>query len=334
MKSFTPMAVIGAGSWGSALAIELANNGTSVKIWGNEPDVLQVMAKERCNERYLPQISLPDKLQIAFSLGEVLSNIHDILLAIPSHAFRETVIELKPFLTSQHRIAWATKGLDSQDDLLLIDVITEILGSDLAYATMSGPTFATEVARGLPSAITIASNNKQFSKDLSQRLRNDAFRIYYTDDMRGIGLCGAVKNVLAIAVGLSDGLNFGANTRAALITRGLVEMMDLGLAMNAKRETFMGLAGLGDLVLTCTDDQSRNRRFGKALGQGKSIQEIKKEIGQVVEGAQNAKQVHRLALKYQVAMPICSAVYEILEENASPSTVIKQIFSEAPSCEF
>lgn len=333
MPGFLPIAVIGAGSWGTALAILLAANQTPTKIWGNEPEVLTAMQKERCNLRYLPDIALPATLQIAFSLPELLENVQDILLSVPSHVFREVLRELKPYLTPEHRIAWATKGLDPNDNALLIDVVTAELGEQLAYATLSGPTFAYEVARGLPSAITIAANNKQFSQDLSARLSNERFRIYYTDDLRGVGLCGAVKNVIAIAVGLADGLACGANTRAALITRGLSEMRDLGLALGAKRETFMGLAGLGDLVLTCTDDQSRNRRFGKALGQGQSPEQIKVMIGQVVEGAQNALQVYRLASELKVNMPICTAVHQILCENADPKFMINQLFNQAPIAE-
>src|SRR6201994_1196915 len=294
------VAVLGAGSWGTALAIQFARTGRSTRFWGRNRDVLQAMARSRRNERYLSTAQFPDSLIVEPDLAAALAGARDALMAVPSHSFRKVLTEILPHLTPDTRLAWATKGFELDTGLLPHQVAREVLGSSRAVAVLSGPTFAREVGAGLPTAMTIASPDEEFAKALARGLSSANFRAYTSTDITGVETGGAIKNVLAVGAGLSDGLGFGANTRVALITRGLVEMMRLGVAAGAQRDTFMGLAGLGDLVLTCTDDQSRNRRFGLALAAGRTPQEALTEIGQVVEGYTAAKATHTVSMRMKV----------------------------------
>jgi glycerol-3-phosphate dehydrogenase (NAD(P)+) len=238
---------------------------------------------------------------------------------------RETLTTIKPFLGPDSRVCWATKGFELHSGKLPHQVAAEVLGQDRPMAVLSGPTFAKEVADGLPTAMTIAANHAEFADDLAIALSSNNFRAYTSDDMIGVEVGGAVKNVLAIAAGMSDGLGFGANTRVALINRGLVEMTRLGVALGAKQETFMGLACMGDLVLTCTDDLSRNRRMGLALASGRSIDEAKQEIRQVVEGVLAAEAVKEVADKLDIEMPICQQIYQILYTGTSPREAVETL---------
>lgn len=326
MNNTNAITILGAGSWGTALAIHLARNNKNVFLWGHNPQELTAMQTARCNTRYLPNITLPEKIQIVSDLKTALQKSHDILIVVPSHAFRTTLTTIKPYLNVSSRIAWATKGLDAQQHQLLHEIVNEILG-ELPLAILSGPTFAKEVARDLPTAITIASHSPTFTKDLTTCFHSKTFRVYTSNDVVGVELGGAMKNVLAIAVGIADGLGFGANARAALITRGLAEMMRLGLTLGAQRDTFMGLAGLGDLVLTCTDDQSRNRRFGLAVGKGNNLQQAEKNIGQVVEGIHTTKEIFYLAKQHHVETPICEQVYRVLYEGITPQAAVTALLS-------
>lgn len=280
------------------------------------------MREERTNSRYLPGAAFPDNLEAVVELEECLDGVRDILVAVPSHGFRETLEAIEPLLGNGARICWATKGFELHTGKLPHVVAAEVLGAGRPVAVLSGPTFAREVGDGLPTALTIAANDADFAQDLAVTLSGDNFRAYTSDDMIGVEVGGAVKNVLAIGAGMSDGLGFGANTRVALITRGLVEMTRLGVALGAKRETFMGLAGMGDLMLTCTDNLSRNRRMGLALAAGKSVDEAQEEIQQVVEGVLAAEAVHEVAEKLGIEMPICHQVYRILYEGASPREAV------------
>ncbi|MEO7558061.1 MAG: NAD(P)H-dependent glycerol-3-phosphate dehydrogenase, partial [Gammaproteobacteria bacterium] len=257
MKQGSPIAVLGAGSWGTALALLLARNGQSVVLWGRDAAFMAQLASARTNARFLPGLHFPAALQISSDLQHVFAPSPDILLAVPSHGFRETLQIIKPHINSSACVAWATKGFDPGSGRLLHRIAAELLGDNQPVAVISGPTFAREVASGAPTAVTVGSQFPGCAKALAARLHNDSFRAYTSDDITGVEVGGAVKNVLAIAAGIADGLGLGANTRAALITRGLAEMMRLGVALGGQRETMMGLAGLGDLVLTCTDDQSR-----------------------------------------------------------------------------
>ena len=328
MTAVAPLtiAVVGAGSWGTALALQLARSGCNVRLGGVvEIDLLEAMADDRENTRYLPGVSFPDSLTVHPDLADCLDGADDVLVVVPSHGLRDTLGQIKPLLGPDTRICWATKGFELSTGKLPHQVAAEVLGPDVPVAVLSGPTFAKEVGAGLPTAMTIASNNANFARELAEAISSDNFRAYTSDDMIGVEVGGAVKNALAIGAGMSDGLGFGANTRIALINRGLVELMRLGVALGAKKETFMGLAGMGDLVLTCTDDLSRNRRMGLALAAGKTVEETQKEIGQVVEGVKAAKAVHDVAGKLGIEMPIVDVVYRILYEDLSPREAVSAL---------
>lgn len=329
----SPIAILGAGSWGTALAIALAKNGQTVHLWDRVESLLTEISTSRRNERYLPGVSLPDNIVICTTLVAALEQVKDILLVVPSHGFAEALQGIKPFLTSAHRIAWATKGLEPETGHFLHQLAERELGVGRAYAVLSGPSFAKEVAIGLPTAVTIASRNQIFADDLGIRFSQDSFGIYTTDDIIGVQLGGVVKNVLAVAIGLSDGVQFGANARAALITRGLAEMMRLGEVLGARRETLMGLAGCGDVILTCTDNQSRNRRFGLALAEGLTEAEALKQIGQVVEAVYNVGQLCDLAKREQVELPIVEQVFRVMKQGVSAKEALKVLFRRAPERE-
>ncbi|MWN90372.1 NAD(P)H-dependent glycerol-3-phosphate dehydrogenase [Gilliamella sp. Pra-s65] len=319
MKKNAAVTVIGAGSYGTSLAILLARNGHSTLLWGHNPNKMTILQHDRQNKQFLPDIPFPDLLQIESDLKTAVSAAPILLIVVPSHAFASTLTQIKPFLRKETKIVWATKGLEVDTGRLLQDVAREILGNQISLAVISGPTFAKEVASGLPTAVTVASTDEQFLTQLQHLFHcSKSFRVYSSKDFIGVQLGGAIKNVIAIGAGLSDGLGFGANARTALITRGLAEMMRLGEVLGADPATFMGMAGLGDLVLTCTDNQSRNRRFGILLGQNKSIQEAQDAIAQVVEGRNNTKEVWLLAQKYHVDMPITEQIYQVLYENKEP----------------
>ncbi|CAI1929181.1 NAD(P)H-dependent glycerol-3-phosphate dehydrogenase [Serratia marcescens] len=307
------MTVIGAGSYGTALAITLARNGHTVVLWGHNPAQVQTLQQDRCNQAFLPDVPFPDTLLLEADLARALAASRDVLVVVPSHVFGDVLRQLKPHLRPDARIVWATKGLEAETGRLLQDVAREALGETIPLAVLSGPTFAKELAAGLPTAIALAATDAQFADDLQQLLHcGKSFRVYSNPDFIGVQLGGAVKNVIAIGAGMSDGIGFGANARTALITRGLAEMSRLGSALGADPSTFMGMAGLGDLVLTCTDNQSRNRRFGIMLGQGKGVQEAQDSIGQVVEGYRNTKEVLALAQRHGVEMPITEQIYQVL----------------------
>lgn len=326
-----PIAVLGAGSWGTALAIHLARAGHDVLLWGNEAEHIQLLAEQRCNHQFLPDFTFPDSLQLTADLEQALVSPAWVLIAIPSHAYRPFLQENADLFTENLGIAWASKGLEQDSGKLIHQVIAEELPQCHKLAVMSGPTFAKEVAENLPTSITVASASEDFSKELCKYLHSGRFRAYRSDDMIGVELGGAMKNVLAIAAGAADGLGFGANTRAALITRGLAEMMRLGKAMGAQRKTFMGLAGMGDLILTCTDNQSRNRRTGLLLAQGKTLEQVHEEIGQAIEGIKTAREVVRLARKYHVEVPICEQVYRVIYENCPIDEAVHTLLSRKSS---
>ena len=314
---------MGAGSWGTALAVQFARVGCEVRLGGVvELDLLEAMVDDRENKRYLPGVEFPAGLRACPDLAACLDGVRDVLVVVPSHGLRDTLTQIKPLLGDDSRVCWATKGFELSTGKLPHQVAAEVLGPDIPVAVLSGPTFAKEVGEGLPTAMTIASNDHAFGQDLARAISSDNFRAYTSDDIIGVEVGGAVKNALAIGAGMSDGLGFGANTRIALINRGLVELMRLGVALGAKKETFMGLAGMGDLVLTCTDDLSRNRRMGLAIAAGKTVEETQEEIGQVVEGVKAAKAVHEVAEKLGIEMPIVNQVYRILYEGLSPREAV------------
>lgn len=327
-----PLAAIGAGSWGTAVAIQIARGGHNVKLWGRDAAQMQGMIDNRRNIRYLPDAEFPEPLQPMIDFAETCKGCRDFMISVPSHAFRQTLEQLKPHFPEDGRVFWITKGLESGTGEFLHNVAMKILGP-VPVAIVSGPTFAKEVAAGLPAAVTVASPNPEFAKDIVGYVHNNAMRAYTHGDIIGVQLGGAIKNVLAIAAGIVDGLKLGANTRAGMITRGVAEMNRLGMKLGAQRETFMGLAGLGDLVLTCTDDLSRNRRMGLALARGLTVEEAKAEIQQVVEGVMTTDEVWRVAKQFEVEMPITEQVYAVLYEGRTPQEALQALLARTPKQE-
>lgn len=317
------IAVLGAGSWGTAIAIHLARNGHRVSLWDRDTQKLQNMEKSRGNSRYLPKILLPETIKYQADLASCITGIHTFFIAVPSHGFVDLLTQMLPKLSEKSLITWGSKGLIN--GRFLHQIAAEIIGFDHQFVAISGPSFATEVALGLPTAVTFASKVKEHAEHAAKLFHSQTFRPYVSTDVQGVEIGGVVKNVIAIAVGISDGLGFGANARAALITRGLAEMTQLGLKLGGSVNTFYGLAGLGDLILTATDNQSRNRRFGIALGEGCSIDAAKEKVGQVVEGARNAEELFQLAKKHQVEMPICEQVYQVLYQSLAPADAVKNL---------
>jgi glycerol-3-phosphate dehydrogenase (NAD(P)+) len=327
------IAVLGAGSWGTALAILLARNGHGVVLWGRDREQVVVMAGERRNQRYLPEHEFPHGLQVTASLAEAAAGARLALVVVPSSGFQSVCASLASRGADLSGMFWATKGFDPGSGRLLHEVVADTSAGNLPTAVLSGPTFANEIARGLPAAVTCASTHAGFAEQVAGLFRNEWFRVYTSTDIVGVEIGGAVKNVLAIATGIADGLGFGANTRAALITRGLREIVRLGAAMGGQQESFMGLAGLGDLVLTCTDDQSRNRRFGLALADGLSVAAAQRSVGQVVEGVGAAREVMRQARRIGVEMPIAEQVNRVLHEGAAPAQAVQALLARPPGTE-
>jgi glycerol-3-phosphate dehydrogenase (NAD(P)+) len=316
------MAVLGSGSWGTALAIHFARAGRPTIMWGIETDEIRAMARARRNSKYLPHAPFPDDLRVTTDLAEAVAGAQDVLLAVPSHAFREMMGRLHALPAPIKHLSWATKGFETETGLLPHQVAEQVLEDGVPTAVLSGPTFAAEVGAGLPSAMVVASNDEANALRLAKSIATDTFRAYTSTDIIGVEVGGATKNVLAIGAGISDGLGFGANTRIAMVTRGLMEMTRLGVALGAKKDTFMGLSGMGDLVLTCTDNQSRNRRFGLGIAKGANIEEARKAIGQVVEGYYAARAVHLVATRLEVEMPIVEQIYGVIYEGVSPQDAV------------
>jgi len=316
--------VLGAGSWGTALAIQMARSGTEVKLSGRDTALIEEMAQKGENQRYLPGAAFPSTLLAEPDWDKALYKASTVLVSVPSHSFRGILERLAGLPLS---ISWATKGLELSTGMLPHQVLKQVLPDCLRYAVVSGPTFATEVGQNLPTAITVAASSTDFADQLANYLSSPSFLAYTSQDIIGVEVGGAVKNVLAIGAGLSDGLSFGANARVALINRGLREMQKFGVAMGAKAETFMGLAGMGDLVLTCTDNQSRNRRMGLALASGKTVAEAEDEIQQVVEGVQASRAVFEQSQRLGIELPIIEQVYRVLIEGVDPREAVKALLA-------
>jgi len=327
------IAVLGAGSWGTALAMQLARVGHSVRLWARDASHVEAMIESGENARYLPGCPLADSIQPTSDLADGLAGADRILLAVPSSAFAGVLDEIGDAIAADRGLAWATKGFEPGTGRLLSEYARERLGPSMPLAAVTGPSFAGEVARGLPTAVTVGASEPDFGRAWAALLHGSSFRAYYTADLIGAQLGGAVKNVMAIACGMADGLGLGNNTRAALITRGLAELMRLGEAMGAEGRTLMGLAGLGDLVLTCTGDASRNRQFGLALGRGETPDQAMTTIGQVVEGYHAAEEVMRAAERAGVEMPISEQVHGILFRGWSAAKGVKVLMEREPKAE-
>ena len=328
------VAVLGAGSWGTALAALIARHGHHTTLWGRDGDAVAAIGRDRQNARYLPGITLPDELSVNADLPATLRDADLVLVVVPSHAFADTLRALAPHRPAAAGVAWASKGFEPGSGRFLHEVAAEVLGDQVPLAVVTGPSFAKEVALGLPTALTVHSASADFAQRVAGILHGPSFRAYTGDDMLGAELGGAMKNVLAVATGVADGMELGLNARAGLITRGLNEMLRLNRALGGRPETLMGLAGLGDLVLTSTGDLSRNRRLGLALGRGQSIEDAVREIGQVVESVQTADEVMRLARRHEVELPIAEAVYAVLHGEISPAEGLRQLMAREQKAEY
>jgi glycerol-3-phosphate dehydrogenase (NAD(P)+) len=328
--------VIGAGGWGTTLANLLAEKGAGVDLWVREEEVFQQIRSQRVNSFFLPGVGLSANLRAVTSFEDALSEKELVLVAVPSHVFREVLIQLRPYLRPGMSIMSATKGIENETLMTMSQVAADVLSERFThdFACLAGPSFAKEVSRKYPTAVTIACRSLEHSKRLQQLFYTDYFRVYVTEDLTGVQLGGALKNVIAIAAGASDGLNFGHNARAALITRGLAEIARLGVTMGANPLTFTGLAGMGDLVLTCTGDMSRNRSVGLKIGKGMRLEEIAQGMNMVAEGIRTALSAYELAKKFKVEMPITTEVYQILYEGKDPKEGVKALMTRGLKPEF
>lgn len=323
--------VLAAGAWGTALAIAFASR-HAVTLWTREEDVAATLRTERENLRFLPGYRLPDNLLVATDFADACLGADLLVVATPLAGLRPTVRQLRE-RGLVRPLVWVCKGLEAGSAKLPQQVVSEELGDDALFGALSGPSFADEVARGLPTAVALASHNAAFARDTAAALHLPRFRIYANDDLVGVEVGGAVKNVLAIAAGISDGLGFGHNARAALLTRGLAEIARLGVSLGARRDTFMGLAGMGDLILTCTGDLSRNRRVGLALARGLTLPQILQELGHVAEGVPTAREVARLAEERGIDMPITRAVDAVLHGGVPLTDMVEQLLARDPKSE-
>lgn len=319
--------MLGAGSWGTALAMLLARNGHRVQLWDRDAAHIRALRDQGCNQRHLPGIPLPEGISPEPDFDSAARDCDHILVAVPSGGFRETLERLRQTGPVPLRLIWASKGLEPGSGRFLHQVVAEALPDAQPHAALSGPSFAVEVARGLPTAVTVASPDATYAAEAAALFHGERFRTYTSTDLVGVELGGAAKNVLAIAAGISDGMGYGANARAALITRGLSEIMRLGTRLGGQPETFMGLAGVGDLVLTCTDDLSRNRRLGLALGRGESIESASARIGQAIEGKETARELDALARELGVEMPITAQVKAVLCDGVSPANAVRALLT-------
>jgi Glycerol-3-phosphate dehydrogenase len=333
MAEHPTLAVLGAGSWGTALAALTARNGVRTRLWGRDPVALAAMAAARCNQRYLLGIELPAALVYEPDLAAAVRGASVVLLVVPSHAFAAMLEDVAPLLDDGATLAWATKGFEPGTGRFLHELVARRL-PDSPAAVITGPSFAKEVAAGLPSAVTVHSEDAACAQRVAHLLHAPNLRAYTGGDMLGAELGGAMKNVLAVATGIADGMDLGLNARAGLITRGMNEMLRLGVALGARPETLIGLSGLGDLVLTCTGDLSRNRRLGLALGKGVAIDEAVRQIGQVVESVLAADEVARLADQHALDLPISAGVRAVLHGEVTPAEGLKALMAREQKPEY
>jgi glycerol-3-phosphate dehydrogenase (NAD(P)+) len=326
------LAVLGAGAWGTALAMTFAHE-HQVTLWARDAEQVAAMAEARENLRYLPGQRFPDTLALSADLEQALAGVDLVLVVTPIAGLRATVRRIAARSAPVPPLLWACKGFEAGSSLLPHQVVAEELPELTECGALSGPSFALEVAQGLPSAVTIASENTAFTQRITRALNNTRLRLYANDDLVGVEVGGAVKNVMAIATGVADGLGFGMNARAALMTRGLAEITRLATALGASPQTMMGLAGTGDLILTCTGTLSRNRQVGLKLAEGKALATVLEELGHVAEGVSTAREVLTMAERLEVDMPITAAVCDLLYHGASPQKVVGDLMGRAPKSE-
>ena len=326
------IAVLGAGAWGTAISITLAQR-HDVTLWARDAGQCASMRSARSNQRYLPGFTLPANLVLETDIAAAVAGCELALVAVTTNGLRATFERLREARCAAP-VVWLCKGFEKERAKLPHQVCAEELGAGVRCGALSGPSFAEEVARGLPTAVTLASSDPEFARTAARDLHSATLRVYCTDDVIGVEVAGAVKNVMAIAAGICDGLDLGLNARAALITRGLAEMTRLGVRLGGRIETFMGLAGAGDLILTCTGDLSRNRRVGLRLAQGVPLADILAELGHVAEGVYSAREVARLARELAVDMPITVAVCRVLDDPAAADAVVKELLQREPKAEY
>ena len=329
-----PIAVVGAGSWGTTLANLLAARGSRVRLWAREPALAEAMARERRNPRDLPDTPLAETLQPTSDLAEAVAGAQLVVSATPSHAVRDVMGRAAPWVSPRAIVVSTSKGIENDTLSRMTEVLADVLGREERLAVLSGPSFSAEVVRGAPTAVTIASREEEVAEAARDAFAAPRFRVYTSTDVVGVELGGAVKNVIAIATGIVDGLEYGDNARAALVTRGLAEMARLGTALGADRLTLMGLAGLGDLVLTCTGELSRNRAVGLRLGRGETLEEILADMRMVAEGVRTTRSVRDLAARADVQMPITEEVHEILYHAKRPETSVEELMTREYKPEF
>ena len=336
MSAMGPAAVIGGGSWGTALAAILAAKGRDVRLWVRDPGLAEEIERARENARYLPGVRLGGPLRATADIAEALAGAALVVSATPSHVVRDVMTAAAPHVAAGAIVVSASKGIEEGTLKRMTEVLGEVLSrsEDERLAVLSGPSFAAEVVRGSPTAVTLAARDPDVAEAARAAFFTPRFRVYTSDDVVGVELGGSVKNVVAIATGIADGLEYGYNARAALITRGLAEISRLGMALGGQRLTFMGLAGLGDLVLTCTGELSRNRTVGLRLGRGESLPSILSEIRQVAEGVRSTRSVRDLARRIDVEMPIVEQVYEMLYHAKSPQVVVEELMTRESKPEF
>jgi glycerol-3-phosphate dehydrogenase (NAD(P)+) len=333
MKNNHKIAVIGAGSWGTALAVLLAGKSYAVNLWGHRREHIDSLISDRENKKYLPDILFPAKLQPVHQLKQAVEGTSIIVMAVPSHSYRHVFVEMVPFLRENCRIISAVKGIENKTLKTMTQVMAEILAEhnlaekNIELGVISGPSFAREVAKKVPTAVTIGFQNLQTAKEIQKIFVTEYFRVYASKDIIGLEISASLKNIIAIAAGVCDGLGYGLNTRAALITRGLAEIQRLGTALHADPSTFFGLSGLGDLLLTCTGDLSRNRTVGIKLGEGKTLDQIKSEMSMVAEGIKTTQSVYDLAQKMKIEMPILEQVYNIIYKGKNCSEAVRDLLN-------
>ena len=326
------IAIIGDGGWGTTLAVLLSRKGFNVTIWGAFPDYVEVLKSKRENVKFLPGIKIPDNVKFTASMNEALSGKELVILAVPSQFARGVFTILKMENLSGKKFFSVTKGIENNSLKRISEVVYDVLGRQ-SLVVISGPTIALEVANGAPTTVVAASDSLGLAKEAQGVFMTDRFRVYTSTDVIGVELGGSLKNIIAIAAGATDALGFGANAKAALLTRGLVEIVRLGTAMGARRETFYGLSGLGDLTTTCISQYSRNRWLGEEIGKGKPLKDVLKETDMVVEGVATAKSAYELSKKYKVEMPITSEIYKVLYENKDPKRAVHDLMTRSPKME-
>lgn len=325
MKKLSKISVIGDGGWGTTLAVHLAKKNFPVNLWGPFPEYIQQLSCTRVNIKFLPGVQIPTSVNLTSDLTAAIQNGDLIVLAVPSQYFVDVLRKIKATkATKKKTFLSVIKGIDYQTGLRMSQLIRKELGP-VALAVLSGPTIAAEVAKGIPTTAVVSSADMRLAKAIQKIFNSNTFRIYTNPDVVGVELGGSLKNIIAVACGVCDGLGFGTNAKAAILTRGLVEMGRLGAAMGAKAKTFSGLTGLGDLVTTCVSPQSRNRYVGEQLGKGKSIQQITANMNMVAEGVETVKAAHQLSRKYKIAMPITTEVYNIIYKQKSPQKAVADL---------